>query len=82
MPESRPCPTCWLPVRRRGATCPICRAPLEEAPVEEPPRRPAREPEKDVMGLPLMLFVAGAVVVSLAIGALLVFGLAVALVQG
>lgn len=87
MPEAQTCPTCWLPVRRRGASCPVCRAPLNGESAEVPPvraRRRREEPEpppaKDAMGLPLMLFVAGAVVVALAFAGLLVFGAAAAVV--
>lgn len=85
MPEAQTCPMCWLPVRRRGAACPICRAPLGGEPAEGPRARRRREepeppPTKDAMGLPLMLFVAGAVVVALAFAGLLAFGLAAAVV--
>ena len=89
MTEPQTCPTCWLPIRRRGANCPICRAPLDGVSAEEPiaPSRRRREqreppPGKDVMGLPLMLFVAGVVVVVLAFVGLMLFGVALAIVKG
>lgn len=77
MADAVTCPACWLPTRSGGVACPICRARL---PVRVPVAATADEPAEDIMGLPLMLFAASAVVVGLAFLALMAFGVAVAVV--